>query len=93
VAELSRALDPETPLEAQLASLWCEVLKRERVGRDESFFDLGGHSLLAIRLLGKISKAVGIRLSLRALFDAPTIRQLAAAITTQGAMAGAGAPQ
>jgi len=91
VAGLARALDPESPLEIQLAALFAEVLKRERVGRDESFFDLGGHSLLAIRLLGKISKAVGIRLPLRALFDAPTARQLAAVVTEQVATAEGGA--
>ncbi|MBC5803803.1 MAG: hypothetical protein GIX03_12590, partial [Candidatus Eremiobacteraeota bacterium] len=41
---------------------------------------LGGHSLLAIRILGKVSRAFGLRLPLRALFESPTIETLAAVI-------------
>ncbi|MGH7562440.1 MAG: amino acid adenylation domain-containing protein, partial [Gemmatimonadales bacterium] len=73
---------PRGDTESRLAGLWAEVLKRESVGRDESFFALGGHSLLAIRLLGKISKTFGMRLPLRALFDNPTVASLAPMLTT-----------
>jgi amino acid adenylation domain-containing protein len=68
---------PATPAEERLAAIWSEVLKRERVGATDDFFALGGHSLLAIRVLGKISRAFGVRLPLRTLFDAPTVRALA----------------
>lgn len=68
---------PETPIQIQLAQIWKDVLKKEQIGLHESFVDLGGHSLLAIRILGRISKAFGVRLSLRTLFDAPTVAQLA----------------
>jgi aryl carrier-like protein len=78
---------PRTDLERKLASLWAEVLKRESVGRDENFFALGGHSLLAIRLLGRIAKQVGVRLSLRTLFEAPTIAKLAQQIDEAGGKA------
>ena len=71
---------PEGPVEAQLAGLFAEVLKRDQVARNANFFSLGGHSLLAIRLLGRISKTFGVRLALRALFDAPTVAELAAVI-------------
>jgi amino acid adenylation domain-containing protein len=71
-----RFVEPETSTEKQLAAIWAEVLKRERVGRGDNFLDLGGHSLLAIRVLGKISKTFGVRLPLRTLFDAPTIEAL-----------------
>jgi acyl carrier protein len=60
-----------------LARIWEEVLKRDRVGLRDNFLELGGHSLLAIRILGKISRALGLRLPLRVLFDAPTVEQLA----------------
>ena len=70
-------MEPRTDLEQRLASIWAEVLKRENVGVTDDFLLLGGHSLLAIRILGKISKAFGVRLSLRSLFDAPTVAQLA----------------
>jgi acyl carrier protein len=58
----------------------------ERVGIHDNFLDLGGHSLLAIRVLGKISGAFHVRLPLRALFDAPTVAQLAVAIRAAGDM-------
>jgi amino acid adenylation domain-containing protein len=71
---------PRTPTETQLATIWAEVLKRETVGVTDNFLALGGHSLLAIRLLGKISKAFGVRLPLRSLFESPTVEQIAAAV-------------
>ncbi|MGH7560840.1 MAG: amino acid adenylation domain-containing protein [Gemmatimonadales bacterium] len=77
VAELARVLEPSSPTEETLRSLWAEVLKREKVGREQNFFELGGHSLLAIRLLGRIAKTFGVRLPLRALFDHPTVAALA----------------
>ena len=71
---------PRTETEATLATMWAEVLKRERVGTRDHFLALGGHSLLAIRILGKLSRGFGIRLPLRALFEAPTIETLAAVV-------------
>ncbi|MGQ0703703.1 MAG: non-ribosomal peptide synthetase [Gemmatimonadales bacterium] len=68
---------PRNDTEASLAQIWAEVLKRDRVGVTDNFLALGGHSLMAIRILGKISRVMGVRLPLRALFDAPTIEQLA----------------
>ena len=69
---------PATDAERQMAALWCEVLKKDAVGMHDNFFALGGHSLLAIRLLGKIAKAFGKRLTLRTLFENPTVSALAA---------------
>jgi amino acid adenylation domain-containing protein len=71
---------PRTPTETQLAAIWADVLKRDTVGVTDNFLALGGHSLLAIRLLGKISKAFGVRLPLRSLFESPTVEQIAAAV-------------
>jgi acyl carrier protein len=72
--------EPETDTQRQLAAIWAEVLKKERVGRTDNFLALGGHSLLAIRALGKISKSFGVRLPLRTLFEASTLEQLAEAV-------------
>ena len=74
---------PRTDTETKLAAIWEEVLKKERVGVSENFLTLGGHSLLAIRVLGKISRAFGVRLPLRTLFEAPTVEQLAVALEAE----------
>jgi amino acid adenylation domain-containing protein len=71
---------PRSATERTLAAVWRDVLKCPAIGRHADFFALGGHSLAAIRVLGRISRAFGVRLPLRALFDAPTLAELAAAI-------------
>ena len=71
---------PRTPIEEQMCAIWADVLKRDRIGVRDNFLALGGHSLLAIRVLGKISKAFGVRLPLRSLFETPTVEALSAAI-------------
>ena len=73
-------VEPRTATEATIAGIWSEVLKRDRVGAEDNFLELGGHSLMAIRILGRLSKAFGVRLPLRVLFEAPTVGALAAQI-------------
>ena len=67
-------------LEEKLANLWCQVLGLERVGVNDNFFDLGGHSLLAVRLFAEIEKLTGWNVPLVALFESPTVRQLASVV-------------
>ncbi len=74
---VDRHVEPRTETERQLAQIWTEVLKKERVGATDNFLDLGGHSLMAIRVLGKISKTFGVRLPLRVIFEKPTVELLA----------------
>ena len=71
---------PRSATEAQLCAIWSDVLKIERVGIADDFLALGGHSILAIRVLGKVSAQFGVRLPLKALFDAATPERLAATI-------------
>ena len=87
---VDRFVPPSTDTEVQLAAIWAEVLKRDRVGLTDNFLDLGGHSLMAIRVLGKISKAFGVRLPLRTLFDQPTVGQIAAVVDLDRAKPAAG---
>jgi len=66
-----------------VAKSWRDVLKKDEVSVTDSFLDLGGHSLLAIRVLGRISKELGVRLALRALFETPTVEKVAAIIDAE----------
>jgi amino acid adenylation domain-containing protein len=68
---------PGSPMEILLASVWAEVLKVERIGRNDNFFDLGGHSLLSLRVATTVATRVGWRMDPRALFF-QTLSQLAA---------------
>jgi acyl carrier protein len=52
----------------------------EQVGVDDNFFLIGGNSLLGMQLIAQLTEIFGIDFPLRALFDAPTVRQLAAEI-------------
>ncbi|GGP46164.1 non-ribosomal peptide synthetase [Streptomyces calvus] len=64
-------------LESRLAEVWCEVLGRDRVGRDENFFDLGGNSLLLVTAQSAVNRAFKSDLSVVDLFAHPTVRDLA----------------
>ncbi|HEX3093246.1 MAG TPA: amino acid adenylation domain-containing protein, partial [Candidatus Angelobacter sp.] len=68
---------PGNAAEKRLAAIWAEALGIRRVGRHDSFFDLGGHSLLATLVATRMGNAFGIYVPVRALFESPTIAELA----------------
>jgi len=70
---------PRTPVEEIIAGIWCEVLKRERVGVEDNFFDLGGHSLLATQVVARVRAALSADIGVRTVFEAPTVAGLAEA--------------
>ena len=73
-----KCVAPRDEVERRLVAIWEDVLGIRPVGIQDKFFDLGGHSLLAVRLSGQIERAFGRRLRLAAIFQAPTVAQLAA---------------
>jgi acyl carrier protein len=69
--------DARTPTEELLANIWAEVLTLDKVGIHDNFFDLGGHSLLATQVMSRLTQAFQIEMTLRSLFEAPTVARLA----------------
>lgn len=68
---------PATTVERRIAELTSTLLEIERVSVEDDFFLLGGHSLLATQLIVRIRDAFGVEIPLRAIFDQPTVRELA----------------
>jgi amino acid adenylation domain-containing protein/non-ribosomal peptide synthase protein (TIGR01720 family) len=75
---------PGNPTEEILAGIYAQVLGLERVGVDESFFELGGDSLSAMRLVVAINASLDAGLSVRSVFEAPAVAQLALCIGVDG---------
>jgi natural product biosynthesis luciferase-like monooxygenase protein len=73
---------PRTAEETMLAEIWTDVLRLERVGVNDNFFEAGGNSLLAAQIIRRIQATFQVEIPLRSLFEAPTIATLAAVINT-----------
>ena len=71
---------PRTPTEELVAGIWAEVLKLERVGVQDNFFDLGGHSLNATQVVSRVRESFKVDMPLRAIFESPTVEALARTI-------------
>ncbi|HEX9733567.1 MAG TPA: amino acid adenylation domain-containing protein [Thermoanaerobaculia bacterium] len=87
-AEKSGAAPPilsRTPLEELIAGSWAEILETDpsRFGIHDNFFELGGQSLLAARVVARLRRTLDREVSLRQLFESPTVASLARALSTQ----------
>jgi len=71
---------PRTPVEERLAGIWAQALGISKVGIHDNFFQLGGHSLLGTLLISRVCGAFQTNLSLRDLFESPTVAGLAQVI-------------
>ncbi|MBS1530395.1 MAG: non-ribosomal peptide synthetase, partial [Bacteroidetes bacterium] len=71
---------PRTETEKVMAGIWQDVLKVQRIGIDDNFFDIGGHSLLAVQITTRIEKKLGKKMQIATLFSYPTIAQLSSYI-------------
>jgi iturin family lipopeptide synthetase A len=81
------ASEPVTPLEKHLAVLWGEVLGINAMGVEDNFFESGGDSLSGVRMVNRLREQLGEHLSLVVIFEAPTIRALAALLEVNYAAA------
>jgi amino acid adenylation domain-containing protein len=71
---------PRTRVERRLAEAWREVLRLDRVGRTDDFFEMGGHSLLVTQLASRVRAAFAVELPMAAVFESPTLAGLATRI-------------
>ncbi|TXH66650.1 MAG: amino acid adenylation domain-containing protein, partial [Lysobacteraceae bacterium] len=74
---------PQGPFEEAIARIWGQVLKRDRVGRGDDFFQLGGHSLLAVSVMARLREA-GLQVEVSDLFGGTTLAALAARAARTG---------
>jgi amino acid adenylation domain-containing protein/non-ribosomal peptide synthase protein (TIGR01720 family) len=79
---------PAGDMERRIAAVWGEVLGLARIERDQNFFALGGNSIDAIRVLARLEDLLGHRLEPRLFFEAPTLRQFAAAVENRATACG-----
>jgi amino acid adenylation domain-containing protein len=79
--DVSNYVEPRTAAEELVAQIWADLLGIERVGLHDNFFVLGGHSLLATRMLARLRQVFNREIELRAVFQFPVLRELAAHVT------------
>ena len=70
-------VEPRTEIEELVAQVWRDILKRDKIGVHDNFFDLGGHSLLATRIVARLQSTFHVDLALRKMFESPTVAGLA----------------
>jgi acyl carrier protein len=86
-------LGPRTPVELRVAEIWSQVLHIRQIDIRDRFFELGGHSLLATQVVARVNKAFEIELSLRKLFESPTLADFATAVAESQVMAPVDGPR
>jgi len=77
-----------TAEEKVLTEIWQTLLEKPRVGLEDDFFELGGHSLLATRVISQVRDSFGVEIPLAEIFEAPTVKGLAARIVQAAGIAG-----
>ncbi|WP_343859295.1 amino acid adenylation domain-containing protein, partial [Fulvivirga kasyanovii] len=74
---------PESPDEKQLVSIWETVLEQQPISINDHFFEIGGNSLSATKILTRVNEHFGAKISLRAFFLQPTVKELAQMLADQ----------
>ena len=68
---------PQTEIERSIAAIWQDVLRTDRVGIHDNFFDLGGHSLLIVQVHARLRSITPAPITIADMFRFPTIAALA----------------
>ncbi|NDB84408.1 MAG: non-ribosomal peptide synthetase, partial [Alphaproteobacteria bacterium] len=74
---------PEGLLEQKIAIIWQELLKIEKVGRNDNFFNLGGHSLNVLVMIARIRNEEGIEIPIDNIFEYPTLKEFARSLAEE----------
>ncbi len=74
---------PQTVLEELLVNVWKELLKLDRLGIHDIFFEIGAHSLLASQVVNRVQKVLELSIPLRTIFEYPTVEQFAKEVDRQ----------
>ncbi len=86
--DVIRAEDGRDAVTTPLQRIWAEVLGIDGVQPHDNFFKLGGYSLLALRLIARVEETMGKKLTLREMFESPTIAEMADVLDRKPAPAG-----
>lgn len=81
---------PETEIEKSLAKIWEAVFQVEAIGKEDNFFHLGGQSLLAATIISQVEERLSVRLSIKEIFNNPTVTQMASTIDSRSVEADGG---
>jgi acyl carrier protein len=74
--------EPHGEFEQALAQVWRDTFRLEKIGRNDNFFGLGGNSLLGMELTELLANRLGIEVPVVLLFQYPSVREMAEAIST-----------
>ncbi|RKZ93719.1 MAG: non-ribosomal peptide synthetase [Candidatus Parabeggiatoa sp. nov. 1] len=74
---------PRTPIEELLTNIWSDILEQQQIGIHDDFFERGGHSLLGTQVISRIRDIFSVEISLRQLYESPTVVSLAKSIVKQ----------
>jgi aryl carrier-like protein len=80
IARLEAPDLPRTERERQITAMVLNLLRLDKIGREENFFLLGGHSLLGAKLIERLRERFNVEISLRTLFESPTVAGIAAEV-------------
>lgn len=77
-----RKIAPTNPIERAILEIWEQILPERTIGVTDNFFQLGGHSLLATQVVSRVRDVLAVEVTVRAMFEYPTIQQLARHVET-----------